>query len=182
MIMNKHFLLIVSAAVLISSCSKNDNHTTVTPVNSEVKTAAKCGKTISGSISYAFTTAFDLPCSCGSYTSTGNYAGSGTLTHLGLTTSDIKPCVSPLPGGVGYHVGVECGTLVSASGDQVYTNILPYDILLVAPNIAVGTLTVEITGGTGRFEGASGSFTGVANVYFATGTALLNDINGTINY
>jgi hypothetical protein len=141
--------------------------------------------TISGSIHYTYTTAFDLPCDCGTAgTAAGNYIGSGTLTLLGLSSSKIKPCLSPIYSGTtvtGQHVGMECNTLVAANGDELYCNILPYDIMYSGMD-AVGVCNVDIIGGTGRFTGATGHFAGTATVHLLLGTADLEGISGTINY
>jgi hypothetical protein len=191
--MKNQLLLLGFFFVFITACSKKNDPAATAPVNNNATTtnqgnhpkfAGKSDNTISGSIHYTFTTSFDLPCDCGTYTSAGNFYGTGILTHLGLSTSKIKPCLSPIYSGpvqIGEHVGVECNTLTAANGDELYCNILPYDVLFSGVD-AVGTIDVDITGGTGIFSGATGHFSGLATVHLTLGTADLTGINGTINY
>jgi hypothetical protein len=142
------------------------------------------GVPFKGSILYHANTSFDLPCNCQGMYPAGTFSGSGTLTHLGLTTSNIKPCVYPMfsPEGsyIGNHVGIECASFVAANGDELYLNIHPYDILFTAAG-AVGYATVDIIGGTGKFSSATGNFTGTVSILSATDAAFTN-INGTISY
>jgi hypothetical protein len=191
--MKKQLLLFVSAALIFSSCSKSNsnnavpdpNTTSATNGSTQPKVAGRGAKEFSGSLAYSFTTAFDLPCTFGSFTPVGNLYGTGTISHLGLSSSKIKPCVIPIFSGgtqIGDSVGVECATLVSASGDEVYTNIRPYGLYFIGPTSAMGMLHADITGGTGRFAGATGGFTGTVTVFFSTGTATCTGITGTINY
>jgi len=189
--MKKQLLFIAGAALLFSACSKSGSNNVVPGTSSAASTAKVAakrgdeGKALSGSLNYAFTDAFDMPCVFGSYTPVGNLYGSGTLTHLGLSTSKIKPCVVPIfLGGaqIGDSVGVECATLVAANGDQVFTSIRPYALYFISATSASGTLHADITGGTGRFHDASGSFSGTVTVFFNTGTATCTGITGTINY
>jgi hypothetical protein len=187
-VMKKQLLLIACAASLILSCSKTKNETLAAnplAANSSVRSAARAANPFTGSITYQFSTEFDLPCDCGSFYPGGNFFGTGNFSHLGLSTSKIKPCLSPvIVDGVqtGNHVGVECASFVAANGDEVYLHTHPYDLMFVGPATAAGACNVDIVGGTGRFATATGSFTGLVTVYFATGTATMTDVNGAINY
>jgi hypothetical protein len=73
-----------------------------------------------------------------------NMEGTGVATHLGRTTMHARHC-PPLAPGEAYHDGRM--TLTGANGD---TLTLTYD---GDPN---STAPAVITGGTGRFVGASG--------------------------
>lgn len=191
--MKNGLLALFAAALLITSCSKkNDNtllqSTQATEQGSQALSAkggAKVARNISGSMHYVFTTEFDLPCDCGTAgEAAGNYTGTGTFTHLGRSSSMIKPCLSPIFSGstmIGQHVGMECGTLVAANGDEIYINIQPYDIMFSGAD-AVGVCNIDITGGTGRFAGATGHLSGTATVHLLAGTADLTGVAGTINY
>ncbi|MES2702051.1 MAG: hypothetical protein V4649_05400 [Bacteroidota bacterium] len=184
--MKKSLLTLMSAAVLFASCSKNDNkeNGTVCGVRPTQTAAAKSAQPFTGQITYHFTMDYDLPCDCGSYYPAGNFYGTGNLTHLGASSSRIKPCLSPIFSGttqIGDHVGVECASFVAANGDELYMYTHPYD-LMYSGSVATGTCNVDFAGGTGRFAGATGSFTGTVTVHPATGMATLTDINGTINY
>jgi len=186
--MNIRALSILSLAVVLVSCSKSnpDLVTSNQPssTNQTLSGARMTGSPFKGSISYTATSEYDLPCDCGSYFSVGTYAGSGTLTHLGLSTSDIKPCVSPIFSSTGAfmgdHVGVECAYFIAADGDKLYLSIHPYDILFT-PSGPVGNVNVDFVGGTGKFASATGSFTGTVSI-LSTTTARLDVISGTISY
>ena len=193
--MKKQLLFIVCAALVITSCRKStdsvpfntsnqqsvptSNNTTTNPHNS-----GRSANPFRGSMNYVFVSDYDLPCSCGAYYVVGNLYGTGEFAHLGLVTSRIKPCVSPIfTSGVhtGDHVAVECAFLTAANGDELDCYTHPYD-LIYGPTAAVGTVHVDFVGGTGRFADATGSFTGTVTVPYGTGTASLTDVDGTINY
>jgi hypothetical protein len=186
--MKKQLLLIACAASLIASCSKPKNEKF--PVNEAATTtaanaAARSASPFTGSITYHFSTAFDLPCDCGAFYPGGNFEGTGNFSHLGASSSRIKPCLAPIiveGAQVGNHVGVECASFVAANGDELYLHTHPYDLMFVGPATAMGVCTADMVGGTGRFASATGSFTGTVTVYFATGTATLAGVTGTIAY
>jgi hypothetical protein len=191
--MKNRLLVLFATVLLITSCSKKDDKSLVQTTQTTLhdteraseKIAAKASHSITGSVHYTYTTDFDLPCDCGSAGApAGNYTGSGTFTHLGLSSSKIKPCLSPIFSGatmIGQHVGVECGTLVAANGDELYINILPYDIMFSGSD-AIGVCNIDIIGGTGRFTSATGHLSGTANVHLLEGTADLTGVTGTIYY
>jgi hypothetical protein len=56
----------------------------------------------------------------------------------------------------------------------------PYDLTINSDGIAVGSATADITGGTGRFVNATGSFT-TQEANNLQGT-ITTDFDGTINY
>ena len=77
----------------------------------------------------------------------------GRVTHMGKLDLDYYNCTPP-----GSDVtGVEM-TFVAANGDKVYADYEAHDIPLVGeqPRLLEITYEFEITGGTGRFKGASG--------------------------
>ena len=85
-------------------------------------------------------------------------AGSGQLTHLGRYTMS-----SP------HTTNVETGETI---GDQIFTaangdmlTAFCAGFALPEDGVVVGSLDCEITGGTGRFDGATGSY-----VFFLTAT------------
>jgi hypothetical protein len=90
--------------------------------------------------------------------------GTGTSTHLGkfIVHYDIVLNLQT-------QIGAGTATFVAANGDQLFT----YNSATVSPtgNPNENRLdeTYVVTGGTGRFEGASGQFGGVRLVNAATG-------------
>lgn len=180
--MKNKLILVACAAIILASCSKS-NDSIVPVVNTE--DMAKQGpqaRPFSGSMSYSFAPNQNLPCDCGDYYPVGTFSGSGSLSHLGNSSSLIKPCVKPIfqdGNYIGDHVGVECAFFVAANGDSLYCYTYPYD-LLYTPVGAVGIAKVDFVGGTGRFANATGTFTGTVTVS-QTG-ATFTGLTGTIIY
>ena len=80
---------------------------------------------------------------------------SGNATQLGTFTMSFQGEVY-LPT---LFAGYETATLVSADGASIYAEGSGQGTLTEAPGIVSIVETYTITGGTGRFAGASGSFT-----------------------
>lgn len=193
---NKSIIVAFSiVAVFTASCNKAtnkviptaDNATTVENVDVQSTAMSKStGKPFKGSLSYSINMSLGLPCNCGTLATVGDFEGTGTVTHMGLLKAKNKTCVAPIiisGNYVGNRVTITCASFVTASGDMVYCNIPPYDLMFTANGTATGTLEAEFTGGTGRFTGATGSFTGTMTVPLSNpGLAVLSNINGTINY
>ena len=105
--------------------------------------------------------------------------GSGIASHIGRYTFVNTSKVSPPED---FPVFFE-GTITAANGDQIYYDspVIVCDVAIPAPNFCPGqnaTFTYTIKGGTGRFEGATGSIviegTFVpAGPFEAIGTALI---------
>lgn len=182
--MKLQLLSILGAALLISSCTKSSNEElTGNTTPNTLSNARVAGKPFKGAMMYHYNSELDLTCDCQEYTSAGTFSGTGNITVLGLTTSDIKPCAAPIFAGgafVGNHVGVECASFVAANGDKVYLYTHPYDVVFTAAGL-VGHPSIDIIGGTGRFSAATGSFTATLTILTASDAAL-TDINGTISY
>jgi hypothetical protein len=111
----------------------------------------------------------------------GIYAGSGNATHLGRTTESGSYTVVEFVGPGLAHLTGE-GTQVAANGDTLsytFDEIVDFN---VEPFTAVGSFT--ITGGTGRFEGATGggSFDTIG-VFLRSGALGLSiEYEGKIDY
>jgi hypothetical protein len=112
-------------------------------------------------------------------------AGTRHATHLGLstwTTSNIVIDLSNLP-----LIGVTYDdTIVAANGDELYTTAVA---TIDASTLGVSPLAFSaeetITGGTGRFEGASGSISsaGLVDLDLSTFSGALTFTSaGTISY
>jgi hypothetical protein len=123
---------------------------------------------------YRGTVAFTSPTS-------GAFQGSGTASYLGKSTivgtvQAVGPASSCSDGFAAQHTV----TLTAANGDQL-SLVVTDDSCQVAPGMYEGTGTYEITGGTGRFAGATGSGTFDGRGDFNTGT-FLQTFNGTISF
>ena len=89
--------------------------------------------------------------------------GEGTASHLGRFTVELTAAVT---------AGAATGTmaLTAANGDQLFATFVGQGEF-IPPNVARLVEVATIVGGTGRFEGATGTFTmvRVQVVDFATG-------------
>jgi hypothetical protein len=195
----KKLLTIAIAAFVFVGCSKKEDILPAPIVTSETDLTDdsrlkrsnddddnNCneGRPFKGSIVYKYTEAFNLPCNCGTFSDAGNYFGNGVFTHLGKTTSKIKPCISMIFSGstpIGVHVGQECGFFQSANGDILNCVTLPYDMYFVSTGGLTGYVTVNFSGGTGKFKKAKGSFKGYTT-NDGMGTVTLDVIKGSIDY
>jgi hypothetical protein len=100
------------------------------------------------------------------------------LTHLGLTTASNQETATLTPTGSVFVVTV---AYTAANGDQLFTTQSGTGTL--PENGAIhfsGTETV--TGGTGRFANASGSFSFARSVTQATRIGQTEFISGTLSY
>lgn len=112
-------------------------------------------------------------------------AGTRHATHLGLstwTTSNVAIDLSNLP-----LIGVTFDDdITAANGDVLYTTaVATIDASTLGVSPLAFSAVETITGGTGRFEGASGSFAGTGSVDLdlSTLTGLLTFTStGAISY
>jgi hypothetical protein len=94
-------------------------------------------------------------------------SGSGKATQLGLYTISYQATVHLLPDGTG--TASVSAQLVAANGDSLFAEGSGQATLTATPNVDRIVEQYTITGGTGRFVGASGSFTVERLVNLATG-------------
>ena len=80
--------------------------------------------------------------------------GVGNATQLGLFTYDLQAQVS-LPS----LAATASATLIAANGDMIFGEGVGQGTPTADPNVVSIVETYTITGGTGRFAGATGSFT-----------------------
>jgi hypothetical protein len=113
---------------------------------------------------------------------TATTTGTGNATHLGRITSDGRLAIVGQASCIGNEVGFSVempDTFTAANGDKLTTTIT-MQLCPIAPGIYHGVGTYVVTGGTGRFAGATGSgvFDGTGN--FNTGT-IICALSGTIS-
>jgi hypothetical protein len=101
-----------------------------------------------------------------------NGSGTGLATHLGRFTATYEVTVD-LSGGVGSF------QFIAANGDRVFTELLGQGTPTETPGINRIEEINTITGGTGRFVGATGSFIMERLVDLTTGSTS-GSFNGTI--
>jgi len=92
----------------------------------------------------------------------------GNATHLGRFTAASEDTVN-------IATAQSTGTfnLTAADGDRIFTTTAGHETGFQPPNVSFVTQTATIVGGTGRFAGATGSFTVkiVQTIDFAAATA-----------
>lgn len=112
---------------------------------------------------------------------TGSFTGdaAGLATHLGRFTASQQGAVAPAPDG--HYAGRSTWSITAANGDTL-TGTATLDV--EGPPVGVHTTTMKstVTGGTGRFDDAKGSFTIVAHVTPISfdGVTAVNRAEGTI--
>lgn len=97
--------------------------------------------------------------------------GSGNATQLGLFTMSFQGQVY-----IPTLVGTTSATLIAADGSSLYADGVGQGTVTENPDFVSIVETYTITGGTGRFAGASGSFTVTRLIQRSTGIS-----SGTIN-
>jgi hypothetical protein len=117
-------------------------------------------------------------------TGVGSGEGSATVSHLGKGTfSDSFTATFPSSTTVAINA---TDTFTAANGDQFFATFTGTGTLTGTTAVVTGVLT--ITGGTGRFEDASGTLTGTFSTETVSlvGTTLVNrntfTVDGRISY
>ena len=129
-----------------------------------------------GSLSGTFTVTSIIPTTV-TATATGNY------THLGNTTW-LAEATAAGASDCGGFTTTEEDTFTAANGDQIFASATGVACPTSNPNMIHVTASAIITGGTGRFAHASGSYTIQLTLAFATATTgtLSGTSTGTVNY
>lgn len=102
------------------------------------------------------------------------FAGAGVGSHIGRFEYSSVDDFSSFP------VVTGTATIIAANGDEIYTS---FSGLLTPIGEGLFSVTIEnmITGGTGRFEGATGSYTSTGTANIVAGTANTT-FTGSITY
>ena len=137
--------------------------------------SAAAGHQVPFRASYSGTAAFN------STTGTALFTGTGIASHLGLSTNENHITVTgpdtSCPGGFA-NKNVE--TLTAGNGDKLMLTG-PRDVgCPTRPGVVHGTGDWTVTGGTGRFAGATGQGTFVGGADFNQGTFSFQ-LTGTIS-
>lgn len=98
----------------------------------------------------------------------------GTATLLGRYTLEVPHVVNQAT-----RIGTGAYVFTAANGDTLSADFTG-QATLVAPGILTTLETATIIGGTGRFAGATGSFTAQRTFYLATGETV-GSFEGTIS-
>ena len=103
-------------------------------------------------------------------------SGSGNATHLGHFTVTYE-FVSNLP----TRTGIGSFHFIAANGDSIFTEAIGQGNLTDDPDVRFVVETHTITGGTGRFAGATGSLTVERLINLVT-LISSGSFEGTISY
>lgn len=165
--MKKNYLLAMIVALIFTSCSKTEdliipatgNQTESGVLNKKSKVIE-----VEGTLTYKKSSSDNV--SCGDhwsegYVTDGSYLATGKLEGLGNLTSPSKAWVN-FPGGGTIHVGYVCSSfkLSEGKGNEIFLTIDSYDLGFVSSTLAVGNCNINIAGGTGKYQYATGSLTG----------------------
>jgi hypothetical protein len=117
----------------------------------------------------AVATSFNFPIACGVTTGTGN------ATHLGQFAFEHPHCANL----VAFTL---TGTfrLVAANGDQVFADFTGQSTATPTTGVRLVEGTATVTGGTGRFEGATGTIT-LRRLFNTMTNATVGSFNGVIS-
>jgi hypothetical protein len=145
-----------------------------------VQTQAQNGSDLpfQGSFTGQSSSVVDCPPICPPTTHTVSGTDEGTATHLGRFSATFVDVVD-------MATATSTGTIdfTAANGDHLFTTTAGGQEAFTPPNISSVRLVATITGGTGRFAGATGTFTVrfTQEIDFANATAsIFGDLQGYI--
>lgn len=117
---------------------------------------------------------------CGPTAITLGFEGSGIATHFGRMSGTASNCTEPSLGSGSVAIWDGVATFVAADGSTV---TVAYEGRQAAPDGGVAAVSTSnsVISGTGRFAGASGSWTATGEVDFATGV-FMGSFSGWIRY
>jgi hypothetical protein len=161
--MKKLMPLLALALIVLFGCAKEeanelllvDNTISSLDIDSDAKASNPNPRPFKGTIVY---TGNDNSIECGCLESErGEFAGSGRLTHLGLTTSETDVCNTAGPC-FGFTASEQCTEFTAANGDLLFAYLVDsYVVCGDFPDpFLYGETSIVFDGGTGRFEEASG--------------------------
>jgi hypothetical protein len=99
----------------------------------------------------------------------------GNATHLGRFTLDVPHAVDPAT-----RIAVGTYQFTAANGDTIYAEFTGLATPTETPGVLYIEETATITGGTGRFAGATGSFVAERLYDMVAGTTI-GSFEGTIS-
>jgi hypothetical protein len=163
--------IIVALCVFAAACSGQglDSPTSPTAMNPPAGLKAQGGTELpfSGSFTSTGSSVTNCPPTCPPTTHQVTADHEGTATYLGHFTSTSLDVVD-----MATTASTGTFTFTAANGDQLVATTVGAQSEFIPPNIAKPRLVADIVSGTGRFAGATGTFTIelVLVIDFATAT------------
>lgn len=181
----------IAVAIVFAGCSKTTEDVVPTPQKDAGTIKSMTARPFSGN--FSGTVINGGSALCGTNWTSKYFEGGGTANHCGISSMTNDYCVltyqqynNPISNGY--------GELTSANGDKIFTEwtaLYDFDAWPPVPYgpgnvVTIHNLTGIITGGTGRFEGATGTLTdgGGLQPYLSTGAPWETSLwfTGTIIY
>ena len=155
-------LIVLGVCLFAAACSGQSSNSPTSPTNASLgpaQTAARGGTALP--FSGSFTTVTDVP------PPSAHATAEGTATHLGRFTGTLTAEVTAENTSTGTF------NFTAANGDQLSGTFVGIEGVFIPPNTARITEVATIKNGTGRFAGATGTFTMTRfdTIDFATGQA-----------
>ena len=156
-------LSLLSAAIFLFSlttCQKDREATT--PVSGDKVSLRSAPRPFKGTVYEVLVDEGEVECDCGDAPIIGYSGGPGKMTHMGKVTSKATACIEDVifdENGVFVEALVDgvCISLTAANGDEL---LLEGDAHIIRPDPDCGCETAAfratVTGGSGRFEDATG--------------------------
>lgn len=178
--------IVLSLCVGVAACSgpSLDSPTSPTAVtlDSTTQTQARVGAGLPfrGTFTGRSRAEFNCPPTCPPTSFTSSGTNEGTATHLGRFTAAIVDVVD-------IATATATGTMdfTAANGDLLRTTTAGGEDGFTPPNIGSVRTVATITGGTGRFAGATGTltvrFTQIIDFANATAEVVQGSLDGVIN-
>ncbi|MEO8147278.1 MAG: hypothetical protein ABI723_06555 [Bacteroidia bacterium] len=161
--MKLKLLLIASAALVITSCSKNNDELPIlksTDSGEQSQTAErKRLRLFVGQLTLQPDTVNQFSCGCApGFFAIGPFSGTGAITNFGYTVAITTPCVANIPNGL--HADTQCLKFTDVNGEDLYMEAAaPYDnVVDTTTFLIVGKGVFKITGGTGKYLNARGRY------------------------
>ena len=146
-------LTMIALCLAAAACGGQMN----SPTSPAMGTGGPSGTSASAGTDLPFQGSFTGTARAGDFTPTGfRITGTleGTATHFGRFTATTVDIVDTAT-----NSGTGTYDFTAVNGDRLFTTLVGIENEFVPPNISKVAFTGTITGGTGRFEGATGSFT-----------------------
>lgn len=147
--MKKALLFLPVLIFVISACQKDDN--ILTPGSDEALEFRTAELPFKVNMDFVFTLGTD-DVTCEMPKARLGFFGEGNASHMGKIEGQFNHCINPFAGD---NLTDGAGAIIAANGDEVHVAYEGTITRSGGQSFVEGTFT--ISGGTGRFDGASGS-------------------------